>query len=272
MKNYFISVLVFCMFSIRTLAQNITGVVVDKTTAKPLEYVNIGIPGKSIGTVCDANGKFSLKMDTAHLNDVLLFSCIGYKPVSYKISELVKPNLTIEMQEANYNLNEVVIKPKKIVEKILGIKTTKRSVEAGFKENKLGYEMGVMMKNKKLAYLKTVNINIATCTYDTLFYRLNIYKATSDKTFENILKEPIYIKIAKDQVKETISINLKDKNIVVEGNFLVAIEHVKYLGTGGLMFCSALGHKTYYRTTSQGDWESISIAGVSISVIADVEK
>ncbi|MCC6182624.1 MAG: carboxypeptidase-like regulatory domain-containing protein [Bacteroidia bacterium] len=260
------------MFSIHAIAQHLSGKVLDKTTAKPIEYVNIGIPGKSIGTVCDANGNFNLRIDTSHLKDVLLFSCIGYKPVSYKISDLATSNLTIEMQEANYNLNEVVIKPKKIVEKILGIKTTKRSVEAGFKENKLGYEMGVMMKNKKLAYLKTVNINIATCTYDTLFYRLNIYKPASNNTFENILKEPIYIKIAKDQVKETISIDLKSKNIVIEGNFLVAIEHVKYLGTGGLMFCSALGHKTYFRMTSQGNWESISVAGVSISVVADVEK
>ena len=65
------------MFSIHAIAQHLSGKVLDKTTAKPIEYVNIGIPGKSIGTVCDANGNFNLRIDTNHLKDVLLFSCIG---------------------------------------------------------------------------------------------------------------------------------------------------------------------------------------------------
>jgi hypothetical protein len=271
MKNLILT-FIFTLTTSLVVAQNILGIVTNKVTKTPIQYVNIGIVGKSVGTVSDEKGVFNLKIDPIYKNETLLFSCIGYQAVSVKISDLINGSQKIEMQEAQHELKEVVVIPKIYTEKILGIKTTGKSVVAGFSENKLGYEMGVMMKAKKSAYLKTVNINIASCNYDTIFYRLNVYKVIGDNEFENILTEPIYIKIAKEQIKETISIDLKSKNIVTEGNFLVSLEHVKDLGQGYLMFCSALMKKTYTRKTSQGAWETTSIAGVSISVVADVEK
>ena len=127
------------------------------------------------------------------------------------------------------------------------------------------------MKVKKTAFIKKVNINISNCSYDTIFYRLNIYKANGKNDFENILREPIYIKLPKESVKDEIEIDLQEKNIVVDGNFLVSLEHVKNLGPGNLYFCAGLSNKTYFRKTSQGKWETAPV-GISISVVADVEK
>ena len=89
--------------------------------------------------------------------------------------------------------------------------------------------------------------------------------------FENILREPIYIKMPKETVKDEIQMDLQSRNIVIEGDFLITLEHVKNLGNGYLYFCAGLIDKTYYRKTSQGKWETAS-GGISISVIADVEK
>jgi len=89
--------------------------------------------------------------------------------------------------------------------------------------------------------------------------------------FENILRAPIYIKMPKETVKDEIQIDLQSKNISVEGNFLVTLEHVKDLGKGNLHFCAGLSNKTYFRKTSQGKWETVPI-GISISVLVDVEK
>jgi len=75
----------------------------------------------------------------------------------------------------------------------------------------------------------------------------------------------------KESVKKGISIDLQSKNIVVEGDFLITLEHVRNLGNGYLYFCAGLTNKTYYRKTSQGKWETVPI-GISVSVIADVEK
>ena len=72
-------------------------------------------------------------------------------------------------------------------------------------------------------------------------------------------------------VKDELQIDLQSKNIVVDGNFLVTLEHIKDLGKGYLHFCAGLADKTYYRKTSQGKWDTVPV-GISLSVIADVEK
>ena len=80
--------------------------------------------------------------------------------------------------------------------------------------------------------------------------------------FENVLQKPIYISLPKEKVKELISINLKPYNIVVEGNFLITLEHVKDLDPGNLFFSVGLSKKTYYRKTSQGIWEKVPIGHI----------
>lgn len=254
------------------IGQNISGIVIDVTNKKPIEFVNIGIVGENIGTVTGLNGKFNLLVDSKYGNDTIIFSMIGYNQLLIKVSDLRKnSNNEVFLKEKTYELSEVVIKPKVFKQKRLGVTTKFKKISSGFKDNLLGYELGILMKVKKTAFIKKVKINIAYCSYDTIFYRLNIYKANGKMDFDNILKEPIYIKMPKELVKDEIQIDLQSKNIVVDGDFLITLEHIKDLGDGYLYFCSRLTEKTYYRKTSLGKWETGSV-GISLSVVADVEK
>ena len=252
--------------------QGISGIVINKKNKSAVEYVNIGIPGKGIGTVYDNNGKFDLAIDPQFDNDTLLFSCVGYMPFSVKISDLRYPvNKNIALQERVYELSSVTIRPKNYKQKTLGVTAKSKKFSAGFKDNLLGYECGVLIKVRKSATIKRVNINISDCTFDSIFYRVNIYKVTGKMKFENILNTPIYLFLAKEKVSDEIHVDLQSRNIEVDGDFLVTLEHVKDLGEGHLYFCVGLMDKTYYRKTSQGEWKTVPV-GVSISVDADVEK
>ena len=254
------------------LAQDVTGVVIDANSKQPIQFVNIGIAGKNKGTVSDVNGKFHLVIDSSFDSDSILFTMIGYNPRVIAVSELKsKANNKVEMHERNHEIEEVTIKPKNYKEKTLGVTSRSSIIEAGFKHNNLGYEYGVLMKVKKTAYIKQVQVNIANCTYDTVFFRLNIYEAQGKNKFINILNEPIYINLLKKDVKNEILIDLRSLNIVVEGVFLVTLEHVKDLGIGKLSFSTGFSNKTYYRMTSQGEWAT-SWIGIAISVLADVER
>lgn len=254
------------------MGQKITGVVIDANNKHPVQFVNIGIIGKNVGTVSDSDGKFQLVVDKSLDSDSLLFSVIGYEPQVFDIGTLRKSeNTSIVMHERDYKLDEVTIRPAFFKETILGITSRGSMVQAGFHENKLGYEYGLLMKVKKTAYLKQVQINIAHCSYDTIFFRLNVYEVRGNKEFVNILKEPIYINLLKEDVEDEIHIDLRSDNIVVKGEFLVTLEHVKDLGYGSLYFSTGLSRRTYYRMTSQGKWVSSRI-GIAISVLADVEK
>ena len=271
MKN--IIALLAVVFTITTsYSQNIKGRVVEYDSKKPVEFVNIGIKNKNIGTTSNIQGKYKLNIEAKHQSDTLLFTSIGYIPCSVKISELLNhPNKIIKLKKKIYKIDEVTVIPISYKEKILGITSKSRGIQAGFKHNKLGYECGVRLKIKKTAIIEKVNFNIALCTYDSVFYRLNIYKEIGKKQFKNILRKPIYISLSKEDLTNSVSIDLSSKNIVVNGNTLITLEHVKDLGEGYLYFCVGVLRKTYYRETSQAEWKSIPF-GVAINVNAKVEK
>lgn len=265
-------ILILMVSSKAIFGQNIAGLLLNSESRQPIEFANIGIFGKDVGTVSDQNGRFNLYVDSQYDNDTILFSAIGYKPHGIQIGDLRKQNENIVlMEEKPYELSEVIIKPKHFKQRTLGVTSKFKGIQAGFKDNLLGYELGIIIKVKKTAFINEVNINIADCSYDTLFFRLNFYKVTGEMEFENMLYEPIYIEMTKESVNDLIVIDLKSHNIVVDSDFLITLEHVKDLGNGHLFFCAGLGNKTYYKKTSHGKWESVAV-GISISVIANIEK
>lgn len=151
------------------------------------------------------------------------------------------------------------------------MKTELRLIAAGFKENKLGYELGILMKARKQIILKKIHLNFAACTYDSIFYRLNVYEQTGKMEFENIMPETYYFALSVKDLRTTNTIDISHLNIISDKNLLVSLEHIKNLGEGQLYFCAAPLNKTYYRKTSQAAWETVAI-GISISAEAMVEK
>jgi len=258
-------------------AQELEGVIIDAETSEVLSYVNIGLLGKDIGTVSDQDGAFSLKIPTIHLNDTLRFSMIGYKTYDVYPKDLLDAdsNIQIKLQPKGYELNEVVVIPKDYEATRFGNKADGKNISAGFSENLLGYEVGVLMKLKKKrqGYLEKVMVNIANCEYDSVFFRLNIYEMDGKKPGENILDKPIYLSYTKEELLENIEIDLSKEVIFVKGNFLVTLELVKDLGEGGLNFCTGFFQSPiYYRETSQGRWQKSGFIAIGMSAIVLVEK
>ena len=270
MKNF----IIFLLLSSNALlmGQQISGTVVEMDSDIHVEYVNIGIVGKNVGTVSDQYGRYTLQVSPEHYNDTLKFSCIGYYPYSVKVSDFVgMDNGTVSLEKRIYNLSELVVRPKNYKNKTLGVTTRGKMVAVCFPDSVRGGEIGVLMTNKNRAFIKEVNVNIFICSYDTIFYRMNIHKEIDNKQFENILSNPIYVISTRKEVRDKITIDLRHLNLTVEGNFLVTFEHVKDLGQGRLCFHASLFNKSYRRETSQGTWKTIP-AGISISVEVDIER
>lgn len=258
--------------NVSTFGQKYSGFVFNSKDKKPIEYVNIGVIGKNIGTTSDENGNYNLTIDSKFDNDTLKFSCIGYELFSIKVSDYKSLlNKNIALNERYYKLDEVVVSPKIYKQKTFGYTTRFKSMQAGFDKNDLGYECGILLKIKKSALLETLNLNVVSCSFDTIFYRVNLYKVVNETTYENILTSPIYIKIPKDKIKDKITIDLLPYNLKVNGDCLITLEYIKELGNGYLWFCARFPGKTYIRKTSQGNWETVPI-GISFSVDAKIEK
>lgn len=269
MKLQFI-LLVF--FHVATYGQHFSGAVFDAKTKLPIEFVNIGVGGKNIGTTSDEHGKYSIDIDSKFDQDSILFSRIGYEGIRIKVSDLkARSSKDVLLETKSYRLDEVVVYPKVYKQKTLGYTSRSKAIQAGFDKNDLGYECGVLLKIKKKAKLESLCLNVVACSFDTIFYRVNLYKQVNKSTFENILKHPIYLKIPQATIKDQIRLDLISYNLNVEGDCLLTLEHIKQLGTGNLLFSASFPGTSYYRKTSQGNWQTIPF-GISFSVQAKIEK
>lgn len=278
MKNYiYPACILFYLLGFRLNAQQVAGIVVLEGSRTPLAYVNIGIPGKNVGTVSDEDGRFSLSIPDSLGAFAVRFTMTGLEKREISVAELSgicrHGGCLIALKEMSMPLQEVVVVPRNYIARIVGNTTSSASISAGFANNQLGHEMGVMMKIKRRpARIETVSFYLNKCVYDTIFYRLNIYETERGKPIRNIMPAPYYLKYDKSKAGTKLTLDLTDLQLWVEDDFLVSLEIIKDLGEGGLFFSAGLFNApTWYRATSQGDWTSVPV-GVGISATIQQEK
>lgn len=276
MTNSILFTIISVFFISNSNAQIISGKVID-TESKPIGFVNIGIVGKNIGTVSDENGDFTLELKDQYDNDTLKFSMIGFISLEFKVRSFKQKHssekpIQIILNKSVTTLSEVTVKPKKYVTKVLGNTANSIRFTMGFQSNDLGNELGTVMKIKKSpTFIEDVNFNIAVNNHDSLTFRLNIYKMENGFPSENILKEPIFVSIAGST--RTLTVDLKKYNLIVEDDFFVSLEWIKFLKGEGLYFCGGVYNAdSYVRQTSQGNWEKIDYFGLGFYTTVSYEK
>ncbi|WP_264563784.1 SusC/RagA family TonB-linked outer membrane protein [Flavobacterium sp. N3904] len=102
MKKAFLLLLFIGFYSSIYSQVNVKGKVIDKISKESLYGATILVDGNGNGTITNISGEFQI---VAPKGESLLISFVGYKP--RKVS--VMPNLTIELEPDNTNLNEVVV-------------------------------------------------------------------------------------------------------------------------------------------------------------------
>lgn len=251
----------------------IKGVVYDSATRHPVEYTNIGIFEKGIGTVSDFSGRFSINIPGDLLNDSITFSRIGYYKKVISTLKLQQNALqTIYLIPKTIQLEEVKIDAKKLKIKTKGNKTRSEKIVLGISSSlSLGLETGTVIKlPDKPVYIKDFNFHIAYNRPDSAKFRLNIY--SYDKKIENnILKKNIYFTVS-GKTTGDFKVDLTKYNLVVQGDVFVAIEELavyskgpdpkikfdKYYYDRINVSATVTGSKSFYRKVSMDKWEKKS--------------
>lgn len=233
MKKYFL-ILIILISTYNYSQSNIKGKLIDGETDIALPYANIGIQGTNIGTVSDKNGHFNLRLKkNQSLNDSLKFSFIGYKTNSIQIASLVNKSNVIKMTPSADELSEVVISSKKPKQKIIGrnhIGTTTLWTNfyiAGEKQNdRLGKELGMKFNLRGDYRLKSLNFYVGSNQYNSVKFRLNVYKIDNNQPTELINNEDIIFEVGDIQT-DWFKVDLNEYDIYLKeelGDFAVTIQ------------------------------------------------
>lgn len=239
--------------------QILKGFVLEQGTELPVCYVSIGLINKSGGTYSDNDGKFQFTQTDYDKNDSLKFSCIGYKPVTMPLIELIEKNvkntLKIYMEKEIFRLKGVEIFPKEYRAKELGNKISNQHICICGSND---VEGGIVIHNKKKLFLDKLTFRLsAECTQmpDSLLLRVNIYNTKNDLPSELILVEPIYLLFTKEIENDKITVSLEKYRIVVTGDFATTIEIIKMFGTGKICYAGWIsGNQTVFKYGKQGKW------------------
>jgi hypothetical protein len=230
--------------------------VISNETRAGIGFVNVGVMGKNIGTVTNESGSFNLDFGDIDNSDSLRFSMIGYESKTLAVSQLkTDPIKVVYLESKIYSLPELNIVYPRGREIMLGTPVVTNALRSGFSDNNLGSELGIQVYVKKRLKLNDIHFNVGACTYDSVTYRLNIYRVSDQFVWENILTKPIYISFTKEKIRKAITYDLKDYSIIIEGSIIVTLELYRDLGEGKLLFLTQFfTGTTYHRKTKEGTW------------------
>lgn len=257
--------LFFLMVMLQSIAfgqVKVKGTITDKNTLQPVEYANIGIFEKGVGTVSNTDGNFEFIIPVEFKDNPITVKHLGYKDVIVNITEVNSDpsSLKIELEPSVSELKEVIISATR--ETNIGYKPNGEQVKGFFKAAGLGLEGGTLIKNNGQILLTQFNLNILKIPFDSLKFRVNFYAVKNNKPYETINKKDIVFTVLKSDTG-AFSLPLQNEKIQVTDNFICAIELIELFGNNAenaeFLF-SAIPNKEgviYKKTISMGKWERI---------------
>jgi hypothetical protein len=260
-------------------SESVSGQVLDRNTRAPLPYASVGVLGRPAGTVADEQGRFSLPISREYDADSLRISLVGYRPLTITVRAFRQracpagpacPVLLVAA--AQTALSEVVVRPKgRAVRRVLGNSSNSKFASMLFDSNDLGNQVGQIVRIKRPAMLEQVSFHINKCSYDSLFYRVNVYRLGADDQPDeqrNILPEAVYVRLAKAQTADRIRVNLSRYQLWLEPGQHVAVclELVRDLGPGKLeLTATMLGGPMCVKEGGVTEpWEKVGAFGMGI--------
>ena len=248
--------------------------VLDKNTNQPIPYVNIGFVEKSIGTVSNEEGKFTLIYhdNTIGGKELLQFSALGYKTLKVRASKLahfLTNTDKIFLEPSPEILDEIIITDETRRHSRVGI-LSKNDTFMGYWKDKiaLGGEIAAKIKIKKRkTKLLDIKFNIVENLSDSLKIRVNVYKYERRFPRTNISKTNIFHTITKKKGIETI--DLKKYNIIVDNDIVVGLELVEVYGDsiGFAVSASKYSGTSFIRYISQDKWMRYAQIGMNFNLL-----
>lgn len=274
--NKILLVLLTILISSKVFSQErlIKGIVTD-SLQKPIQYANIGILNKPIGTVSNQNGEYILSIDNSMNLDTLKISCLGFKSVEKVISKIQNNNFNISLENYSEKLEEIVIKSTNLKTYVLGKEKSnvKNQVFFAIKDRKdlnLGSEIGrkFSIGTKKPSLLKEFKFFVKENNFDMVKFRINIYTILNNRPDKKINESNIIVGL-ENKNKGWVIVDLTESELKTQQDIIIAVEWID---------CSKIGDKLslpilipsfssthYYKFGTQAKW--VKYGSISSSMV-----
>lgn len=264
-------VFIFLSFGIYAQENSISGEIQDSQNNAALEYVNIGIPDKNVGTVSNAKGNFILKLnEKVNPNDTILFSHIGFETKKVLISQLRSSNNVVKMTPSENTLKEVVVsfkkpKPKQFGRSAKGLGLMHFNFFTALDktvDDYLSRERGMEFTIKKDCKVTDFNFNITSNEFKSVKFRLNFYKIENGLPSTILIEKDIIFEV-KDNKLGLFTFDLKPYDIYLDkemGDIAVTIQWIESVKSTekskffAISTAMSATENSFYRERNMANW------------------
>lgn len=264
MKVYVLLVVIALTVSSQLKAQeeiNYSGTVYSDK-GETLDWVNIGIKNKNLGTNSDEVGNYQLKIPATFKNEMLIFSRVGFEEYQIAIKDLALANQKIILKTKISTLKEVLITNKKPKLKTLGTKnfTPLMWVNVGIRTGSY-IEHGKLIELKSPAKLVSANVKVAghKNSVDSISYRLNIFKVVNGLPDKRLVEKNIIKTFSASSTMLTF--DLRKEDIYLAEDFVVSFEYIpkKNAKVKLMSFRANLAaSRSFFKDANVGEWKPMS--------------
>lgn len=221
-----------------TSGQQLTGTLLDASSRQPVPFAYVYIGGTDTGTMSDSLGHYVLRTEglPAGLADSLQVQRIGYDRLSMPFSRLRGDSDTLLLCPLATLLEEVSLTSTGFSERVTlghpGIKSRKfvagwsgiqdRGSSSYFALSEIGTTVKVRPQTDHL--LKSVRVNLAANTFDSVLLRINLYALEEGLPADRLVHREITTTAAGHAEKEYAEADLSAYHITVNEDFAVTIE------------------------------------------------
>ncbi len=147
-----------------------------------MPYVSIGIEGKNVGTMSDAEGNFTLSVaDAAGRADTLLFSCVGYVPLKIPVSDVdFSRERSFALRRSDSPIPETVVRTSrsrrmKIGRSKVGTDLLSTATVCFSSPKPLGEECGMLLSSRHDCTVNRLSFFIRRNGFESASFRLTFY-------------------------------------------------------------------------------------------------
>ena len=193
-----------------------------------VEYVQVGVPKRQIGTISTVDGRFEVDIPC----DTLEFFHVSYQPAAYPVTGPVDDAIIVlheqELPPAVFiggdTKEKYLLKPGTTVLKNMGIiSTSLRS------EHPSGREIGSVARTKKPFLVKDILLSVRSNHIPGCVASVNIYRIEGkNESFVNILHKPVYFDVPVSNDPQDFDIQPEETLLLEPGRYFIAFQIVGY--------------------------------------------
>ena len=241
-------------------SQTIKGKVVDATSANPVSYVNVNIPGLK-AYKADSLGNFEIEVPEP--DQIIEFSRVDYHPLVLRFSK--KLNLaTVKLQPLNILLKEVVIRPSGKIQSFSMDRTNLMGeilIQSTDHIQERQFEIGKVLNFKKGGRIENFSFYILKNSYEKVVVRMNVYRLI-DGSPVPIVEAPHITKEIMNMENGWIKLECPEMPII-DGKVLLTYEFLDFYPKEGALSFSVKPRPfspSFIRSKAESEWKHYPIA------------